>query len=78
MAGEHLDLSSTSSPQPGQKTGFVGRPYIGIHFACCDVYVRLYLNRDGNGYEGCCPRCLRKVRFRVGPGGTDSRMFIAY
>ena len=78
MAGENLDLSSGSSPQPGQNRGAVGRPHLGVHFACCDVYARIYINRDGTGYEGCCPKCLRKVRFRVAPGGTDSRMFTAY
>ena len=78
MAGEHLDLSSGSPEDHSQTRGPTGRPYLGIHFACCDVYARVYINRDQTGYEGCCPKCLRKVRFQIGPGGTDSRMFTAY
>lgn len=78
MAGENLDLSSGSFPQSDQNRKYGGRPHIGIHFVCCDVYARVYINRYATGYEGCCPRCLRKVRVRIGPGGTSSRMFIAY
>jgi hypothetical protein len=78
MSGENLDLSSGSSYPPRENRGVAGRPYLGIHFACCDVYARVYINRDQTGYEGCCPKCLRKVHFRIGPHGTDSRIFTAY
>jgi len=53
------------------------RPWVGIHFDCCGVYARVYRDGAATIYEGRCPRCLRKVKLRVGPGGTDSRFFRA-
>ena len=78
MTGENLDLSSDASQAPEQLSGRPGRKFVGIHFACCDVYSRIYLSSDRAAYQGNCPRCARKVLIRVGPGGTDSRFFTAY
>ena len=53
------------------------RRWIGVRFDCCGVYQRLYISKDGRFYRGRCPRCLRQVRVRVGPEGTDARFFAA-
>lgn len=53
------------------------RPYIGVHFKCCHVYYRIYLNRSGNAYEGGCPKCGARIRVRVAPGGSKSRFWTA-
>lgn len=53
------------------------RHFIGIHFECCNVYTRVYRREDQREYVGRCPNCLRIVRLRVGPGGTNARMFHA-
>lgn len=76
MPGENLDLSS-DPPGPGNRES-AGRRYVGMHFACCDVYSRVYINRASTAYEGNCPKCSKRVRLRIGPGGTDSRFFTAY
>jgi hypothetical protein len=82
MPGEFLDL--TSEAPFGKRPAIAGgnndtsRPFVGVHFACCDFYSRIYANREGTAYIGHCPRCSRKITFKIGPGGTDSRFFTAY
>jgi hypothetical protein len=54
------------------------RAYISVHFACCGVYQRIHRSADGQRYEGHCPRCAKRARFVVGPGGTDARTFVVH
>jgi hypothetical protein len=51
------------------------RRFIGVKLECANAYVRCYQRRDGRAYEGRCPRCLKRVEFAVGSGGTDARFF---
>ena len=53
------------------------RPYIGVHFKCCHVYTRIYLNRQGNAFEGHCPKCGARARVRARPGASKSRFWTA-
>jgi hypothetical protein len=77
MAGKNLDISSDQQSEP-PLTECSQRRFIGVRFACCGVYTRVYVNRTETAYEGCCPKCSRPVQIRIGPGGTDSRFFTAY
>jgi hypothetical protein len=78
MAGEHLDLSSDAfSGDDGRPEAASSRRFVGVHFICCDVYTRVYINRDETAYEGNCPKCAKRVRLRIGPGGTSERFFTA-
>mgnify|MGYP004103903895 CR=1 FL=1 len=61
------DMKTTKPKKP--------RSFLGIMFDCCSVYNRVYINRAGTAYEGRCPRCRRSVRFVVGSGGSDKRMW---
>ena len=77
--GQNFDaVSDTSSDgMPAEIGREKGRQFLGVHFACCDVYARVYANRQQNAYLGHCPRCARQVKFVVGEGGTDARFFTA-
>jgi hypothetical protein len=77
MAGEHLDL--TDHVPGGERGDFrsAQRRFVGVRFLCCEVYSRVYINREETAYEGNCPRCAKRVRLQIGPGGTDERFFNA-
>jgi hypothetical protein len=77
MPGERLDLSSDGTLDAANNMKAAQRRFVGIHFVCCDVYTRVYINRDETAYEGNCPKCAKRVRLRIGPAGTDSRFFAA-
>lgn len=51
--------------------------FLGIMFDCCNVYGRIYKNKEGTAYVGRCPRCMRSVKVPVGEGGTNRRFFRA-
>lgn len=92
MPGDYLDLSSEPATSasasrvpgpagkesiPAPSTDSAGRRFVGIHFICCDVYSRIYINRAGTAYSGYCPRCAKRIDLKIGPGGTDQRFFTA-
>jgi hypothetical protein len=71
-----LDISSLKDDETDADEANAGRKFIGVTFACCNVYNRVYINREGTAYDARCPRCGRSMRFAVGPGGTDQRSFV--
>jgi hypothetical protein len=78
MSGEYLDLTSGGAAENHTRTkGQPERKFVGVHFVCCDVYTRAYINRDSTAYEGNCPKCAKRVRLQIGTGGTDARFFTA-
>ena len=78
-AGLHLDLTSLVPAPPAVASDRRGEEsrFLGVHFACCDAYSRVYANRTGTAYVGHCPRCAKRVQFKIGAGGTDARFFVA-
>ena len=76
--GRHVDLSSEGAGPGPVPSGPAARPFVGIHFVCCDLYARVYVNREETAYTGNCPRCGRPIRIRIGHGGTSHRFFTAY
>ncbi len=77
MENPRLDLSS-EPPNPQPEATASGRSYLGVHFACCGVYARIYANPERTAYRGHCPRCGKALQIKIGPGGTDERFFTAY
>lgn len=53
------------------------KKYLGVMFECCRVYRRIYRNKDGTAYQGACPRCGRRVKVAIGPGGSKNRFYRA-
>jgi hypothetical protein len=51
------------------------RKYLGVLFEECNIYTRIYINKEGTAYVGFCPRCSRKVVIKVGKDGVDNRFF---
>jgi hypothetical protein len=76
---DRLDLTTPGPAPAGATSSPTAKPdkFLGVHFACCDAYARIYPNRDGTAYVGHCPRCAKRVQFTIGPGGTDARFFVA-
>ncbi len=60
------------------KRGGSARPYLGVRFACCGIYLRIYRNRERTAYEGRCPKCMRPIRVLIGGDGTPDRFFNAW
>lgn len=76
---ERLDLTSDpDSDGPKRPAARVTRPFLGVQFACCGIYSRIYQNKTGTQYVGNCPKCAKQVRFTIGSGGSDNRFFTAY
>ena len=72
-----LPRESAPSSATGRGKDASTSRFLMIWFRCCHAYGRLTRNRAGTRYEGRCPRCGSPVSVRVGPGGTDRRMFEA-
>ena len=53
------------------------RPWLAVHWRCCNAYSRIYRDRSGAHYQGACPHCRRWVTARIGPDGTPARFFEA-
>ena len=60
-----------------EKSTRTRRPFLGMHFKCCNVYSRVYLNKKGAAFVGWCPRCAVRVEVKVSPLGTDAHFFTA-
>jgi len=78
-----LDVSSDPEPLPQPEEQCLPdkkaqRKFIGVKFNCCGIYVRIYMNKEGTGYEGRCPKCFRPVKFKIGGDGVDHRFFEAF
>ena len=53
------------------------RPYIGVHFKCCNIYKHIELNKAGTAFVGWCPKCAVKAEVQVSADGSESRFFTA-
>lgn len=54
------------------------KPFLGMLFKCCNVYLRIYLNAQGDAYQGRCPRCGAPVTIHVAEGGSGAKFWSAH
>ncbi len=56
-----------------------GNPFLGIHFECCNVYLRVYRKPEERSYRGRCPKCLRTLEILVDEEkGISEKFFRAF
>ena len=62
---------------PGHESSPAGSPrkFISVHYTCCNTYGRMYPDAARTRYVGRCPKCGATVEAKIGPGGTNRRMF---
>lgn len=82
-----LDLSPAAAPGPAPAADPPApnpatppppaRPFLSIHFKCCNIYGRIYMTADRRAYAGHCPKCAKPARIAIGPNGTAARFFSA-
>ena len=75
--GLPVENQQEDANKPVEQRDSSGRKCLYVMFDCCGVYQHIYKNRAGTHYEGRCPKCLRPVKVKIGPGGTDQRFFHA-
>lgn len=78
MADEPIELSSDPANAAERTVTGVRRPFLGIHFACCGVYSRIYVNASGSAFAGNCPRCGKRIEVGISPEGETGQFFSAY
>ena len=72
-----IDGLTTETQDSSTPHSLQNRQWLSVKWSCCSVYSRVYRNRRGDAYDGRCPKCGSPVKAKVGPGGTDSRVFAA-
>ena len=73
--GFREDPSDDSAPGKQNKETSDTTKFLSVHFTCCNTYGRLYPDAARTRYQGRCPKCGATVEAKIGPGGTDRRMF---
>lgn len=54
-----------------------GRPFLGVLFKCCNIYNRIYLNKEKTAFVGWCPKCGKMSKIKVSKNGVSDRFFTA-
>ena len=53
------------------------KPFVGMHFKCCHVYSRIYINAKRTAFSGHCPKCAKPVEIKISKDGSSSPFFTA-
>ncbi len=53
------------------------KPFINVHFRCCNIYARVHLNAQGNAFAGNCPRCCARLIIEAVEGGDPAKFWSA-
>lgn len=72
---DSIDLTSDPHGSANQSgAGARRQQFVGVHFACCHVYRRVYLTPGEREVIAHCPRCAKKMTLHVveGDGPRES------
>ena len=78
MQDESIDMTSVPATSGDRDAGRTRQPFLGIHFACCGIYTRIYVNASGSAFAGNCPGCGGQIVVRISPDGETDRFFSVY
>ena len=53
------------------------KKFLCILFECCNMYGRIYKNKEETFYQGRCPKCMREIKIKIAEGGSNQRFFKA-
>ncbi len=54
------------------------KKFISVLFKCCNVYNRIYINKEENGLPWQMSQVPQVRKVQIGEGGTDTRFFEVY
>lgn len=80
LVSEPSSEQATPNSQPEQQARAGSsksskRPFFGIKLNCCGAYRRVYVDDpDREIHVTHCPRCGKRLRFRLSPYGPDATL----
>jgi hypothetical protein len=73
--GSVLDIVVGARAKEAGASPHALRGVLMVYFTCANQYQRVFRSADGKQYLARCATCGKSMRFLVGEGGSDERLF---